>query len=85
MVESAALEMRYTSNGIQGSNPCLSAFNINYMSHEIEADYKEDWDNENSFCENCTSYQADGNTGFCTEAQAMVPFNAHCDFFQSID
>ena len=25
MVESAALEMRYTSNGIQGSNPCLSA------------------------------------------------------------
>lgn len=55
------------------------------MSHEIEADYKEDWDNENSFCENCTSYQADGNAGFCTEAQAIVPFNAHCDFFQSID
>ncbi len=55
------------------------------MSHEIESDYKEDWDNERTACENCTSYQTDGNAGFCTEAQAMVPSNAHCDFFQSID
>jgi hypothetical protein len=55
------------------------------MSHEIESDYKEDWHDERTQCQNCTSFQYDGETGFCSEAQAPVPYNAHCDFFQSID
>ncbi len=55
------------------------------MSHEIEADYKENWSDERTQCQNCTSYQADNQSGFCTEANSPVPFDAHCDFFQSID
>lgn len=55
------------------------------MSHEIEADYKEDWENEASQCQNCTSFQNDQGQGYCTEAKAQVPPTAHCDFFQSID
>lgn len=51
------------------------------MSHEIEADYKEDWENEASSCQNCTSFEQ----GFCNEAKSEVPASAHCDFFQSID
>ena len=55
------------------------------MSHEIEADYKENWHNYDSQCQNCTSYQLADSGGFCTEAQSQVPDNAHCDFFQSLD
>ena len=51
------------------------------MAHEIEADFKEDWDNEETSCKNCTSY----NQGYCNEAKSEVPVSAHCDFFQSID
>jgi len=56
------------------------------MSHEIEADFVYDWENESSQCQRCTSFQVRaGDKNFCTEAQAEVPANAHCDFFQSID
>ena len=55
------------------------------MSHEIESDYRENWDNEDTSCLKCTSYEAGENSGFCNEAKADVPEDAHCDFFQSID
>lgn len=56
------------------------------MSHEIEADFVNDWDNESSQCQRCTSFQAlTESRGHCTEAQADVPSDSHCDFFQSID
>ncbi len=56
------------------------------MSHEIEADFVNDWGTEATQCRHCTSFQrlADGR-GYCGEAQAEVPPTAHCDFFQSLD
>lgn len=51
------------------------------MSHEIESDFRLDWDNPDRECSKCTSF-ADG---YCSEAQAEVPATAHCDFFQSKD
>ncbi|MGE5425846.1 MAG: hypothetical protein ACM3PZ_02125 [Bacillota bacterium] len=56
------------------------------MSHEIEADYKVEWENEATQCARCTSYfiREDGS-GYCSEAQADVSAGAHCDFFQSLD
>jgi len=56
------------------------------MSHEIEADYREEWDNELTQCRHCTSYGiGDDGEGYCHEAKAPVPPTAHCDFFQSVD
>ena len=55
------------------------------MSHEIEADYKDDWENEATMCQNCTSFISDNGASFCTEAKSAVPATAHCDFFQSKD
>lgn len=57
---------------------------INSMSHEIEADFVAEWGNEITQCRNCTSFRMEGNSSFCTEAQSEVPFDGHCDFFQSI-
>lgn len=55
------------------------------MSHEIEANFVEDWDNEKSQCKNCTSFFVENGKGFCSEAQSEVSSAAHCDFFQSRD
>jgi len=55
------------------------------MSHEIEADYKDDWENEATSCQNCTSFINNASKGFCIEAKSEVPPTAHCDFFQSKD
>lgn len=56
------------------------------MAHEIEADFVQDWYNENSQCQKCTSFQEGKNgQGLCTEAKSEVPATAHCDFFQSRD
>ena len=55
------------------------------MSHEIEADFVEDWPGVETQCRNCTSFASRDGQGFCTEAQSEVPSNAHCDFFQSRD
>jgi hypothetical protein len=53
------------------------------MSHEIEADFKDYWPDEEKQCRCCTSF--DAGSGFCSEAKAEVPPEGHCDFFQSID
>lgn len=55
------------------------------MSHEIEADFVEDYHNEAVQCNRCTSFGLKDGYGFCSEAQCNVPSTAHCDFFQSID
>lgn len=56
------------------------------MSHEIEADFVYNFDNENAQCQKCSSYSPLTNdTGYCHEAKAEVPKDAHCDFFQSVD
>jgi len=51
------------------------------MSHDIEADYKEEYDDKDRQCRVCQSYQ----DGFCKEMDQVVPPVAHCDFFSSID
>ncbi len=55
------------------------------MSHEIEADYVEDYENEASQCQNCTSFSFENGSGYCSEGQCEVSPRAHCDFFQAID
>lgn len=56
------------------------------MSHEIEADFVYESENEDTQCQRCTSFRSKtAGLGLCTEAQAEVPANAHCDFFQSVD
>ncbi len=55
------------------------------MSHEIEADFVNNWSNEATQCHNCTSFVSQAGIGFCNEAQSEVPATAHCDFFQSRD
>jgi len=56
------------------------------MSHEIESDYKENWYDEKTQCQNCTSFimGADGKY-YCNEGKCEVPPDSHCDFFQAID
>ena len=58
---------------------------LKYMAHEIEADFRENWDDEKTQCKNCTSFYQENGKFFCSEAQNETPFDAHCDFFQSID
>ena len=55
------------------------------MSHEIEADFKDNWPDEATQCLNCTSYSTNGGSGFCSEARSEVAADAHCDFFQARD
>ena len=55
------------------------------MSHEIEADFVNDWYDEATQCQKCTSFKLENGAGFCSEAQAAVPPTAHCDFFQALD
>ncbi len=55
------------------------------MHHEIEADYKEEWDESTTQCRNCTSLIEQDGSPYCAEARAHVPLSAHCDFFQSKD
>jgi len=53
------------------------------MSHEIEADFVYSYHNEEKQCRMCASF--DREAGYCSEARAEVPADAHCDFFQAID
>ena len=55
------------------------------MSREIEADFKNEWENEATQCHNCTSFEERAGLGYCNEAKGEVPYTAHCDFFQSVD
>lgn len=55
------------------------------MSHEIEADYIEDYHNEDKTCIYCDSYSIKDNKCYCVELEKEVLQSAHCDFFKSID
>lgn len=55
------------------------------MSHEIEADFKEDYHDEEKQCWNCTSFEIKDGLGYCREAGSEIPLTGHCDFFQSKD
>ncbi|MFA5248601.1 MAG: hypothetical protein WC415_05295 [Patescibacteria group bacterium] len=55
------------------------------MSREIEADFKEEWDNEENQCRLCTGFSFVDGKGYCSECQGEVPSTAHCDYFQAID
>jgi len=51
------------------------------MSHEIEADYQEDYHNEDKHCPLCQCYQ----DGYCSELEQEVSLTGNCDFFSSRD
>jgi len=51
------------------------------MSHEIEADFREESTNEDQQCQRCDSY----DNGHCSELEMEVPAVGHCDFFSSRD
>jgi len=55
------------------------------MSHEIEANFVQDYSDEARQCQHCTSFLVEGGRCFCAEAKTEVPPTAHCDFFQSLD
>jgi len=55
------------------------------MSHEIEADFVDEYANEATQCQRCTSFSIKDGYGFCSEGQCEVSPRAHCDFFQSVD
>lgn len=55
------------------------------MAHEIEADFVQDYYNEDLQCKNCTSFELSSGHGFCSEAKSEVSPKDHCDFFQSKD
>ncbi len=50
------------------------------MQHDIEADYKEECQNEEQQCRHCDSYKE----GYCDELEQEVFSEGHCDFFRSI-
>jgi hypothetical protein len=49
------------------------------MAHDIEADYKKDYENEERQCPRCDSYR----DGYCSELEGEVASTGHCDFFRS--
>lgn len=51
------------------------------MSHEIEAEYQEDYYNEEKQCPLCKCYKG----GFCSELEQAVAETAHCEFFTAND
>ncbi|MFA5184629.1 MAG: hypothetical protein WC456_03855 [Patescibacteria group bacterium] len=55
------------------------------MRPENNAEYVEDWANENTQCHRCTSFSVENGAGYCREAQGEVPETAHCDYFQARD
>lgn len=55
------------------------------MSHEIESDYKEEYDIEERQCQKCDSFSEKDNKPFCPELEIEVSPIGHCDFFRSKD
>ena len=55
------------------------------MSHEIEANYIEDYYNDEKQCQHCNSFELREGACVCTEYDEEVRATAHCDFFQSVD
>ncbi len=53
------------------------------MSHEIEANFVSDFEFEASQCRHCTSFSLSGGQGHCSEMNADIEPDGHCDFFQS--
>ena len=55
------------------------------MSREIEADYKDDYHNEDKHCRLCDSYKIINNKSYCEELEQEVAETGNCDFFRSVD
>ncbi len=55
------------------------------MRPESDAEYTIDWDNEETQCSKCTSFEIKDNVGYCSEAKGEVAPTAHCDYFKSRD
>lgn len=55
------------------------------MSNEIEADYKDDYHNEDKHCRLCDSYRAEDGVPYCVELEQEISPTGNCDFFKAID
>lgn len=55
------------------------------MSHEIEAEYIEDYWNEAKQCKDCTSFLEKNGVCHCSEGKCEVSRIGYCNFFQSKD
>ena len=55
------------------------------MSHEIEADYIEDYHNEDKHCVNCDSCRPVGEGYYCAELETEISGRGTCDFFRLVE
>jgi hypothetical protein len=55
------------------------------MRQESDANFTEDYHNEEKHCRLCDSFAVENGKNFCREYEMEVPLNAHCDFFRSKD
>jgi hypothetical protein len=55
------------------------------MAHEIEANFTNEWENEESQCQKCNSFKFEDGRCLCSEDNSEISPEAHCDFFKSVD
>ncbi|MBL7058035.1 hypothetical protein ISS03_01740 [Patescibacteria group bacterium] len=55
------------------------------MSHDIDSDFVEYYDNNNLQCNKCDSLSERNGELYCSESDEQVPSTGHCNFFRSID
>lgn len=53
------------------------------MSNEIEADYIDDYHNEDKHCTLCDSFQIIDGKPYCEELEQEVSETGTCDFFRT--
>ena len=65
----------------------LSTFNFllstKAMAGEIEADYRDNYDNEEKQCWQCDSIEVCDGVAYCRELEMEISGNGTCDFFKS--
>lgn len=55
------------------------------MSHEIEADYIEDYHNEDKHCVHCDSCKQVEGKNYCQELEMEISGVGTCDYFKARD
>ena len=67
----------------------LSTFNFilltKSMAGEIEADYIDNYHNEEKHCHRCTSFRTVDGVNYCAELEMEISGVGTCDFFKERD
>ena len=53
------------------------------MAGEIEADYRDNYDNEEKQCWQCDSIEMRDGVAYCRDLEMEISGNGTCDFFKS--